>query len=292
MLRARPLAVLGCTVLRASRSPPLPATLQAREGASRSLYNRGVFEIGNSLREARLRQGVDFVEAEQATKIRPKYLKALEEERFELLPAQTYVKGFLRSYAEYLGLDGQLYVDEYNSRYAPGEDEAPLRPRRSAAGSRGYRQVESSVVLVALAGIAAVTALVIVAWKWGGSDPERIPGAQVGGLSNRPAATTRTPPAGRTPAAKRWIALQLTGARGDSKLTVYRGSASGRLLFDGTLERGKRQQFTGRRLWILVAEPRNLVARINGRLVTLPGDGSAPIVATASAQGIAPAPGA
>jgi hypothetical protein len=251
-----------------------------------------VFEIGNSLREARLRQGVDFVEAEQATKIRPKYLRALEEERFELLPAQTYVKGFLRSYAEYLGLDGQLYVDEYNSRFATGEDDAPLRPRRSPAGSPGHRQVESSVLLVALAGIAAVTALVIVAWKWGGSDAERIPGAQVGGLGNRPAATPRTPPAGQTPAAKRWIALQLTAAGGDSKLTVYRGSASGRLLFDGTLERGKRQQFTGRRLWILVAEPRNLAARINGRLVGLPGDGSAPIVATASAQGIALAPGA
>src|ERR687895_254210 len=93
-------------------------------------YSRPVFEIGTSLREARMRQGVDLLEAEQATKIRSKYLRALEDERFELLPAQTYVKGFLRSYAEYLGLDGQLYVDEYNSRYAPGEEEPPLRSRR------------------------------------------------------------------------------------------------------------------------------------------------------------------
>ena len=76
-----------------------------------------VFEIGNSLREARLRRGVDFAQAEVATKIRGKYLRALEDEQFELLPAQTYVKGFLRTYAEYLGLDGQLYVDEFNSRF-------------------------------------------------------------------------------------------------------------------------------------------------------------------------------
>ena len=98
-----------------------------------------MFEIGNSLREARLRRQIEFAEAEHGTKIRGKYLRALEDERFELLPSHTYVKGFLRSYAEYLGLDGQLYVDEYNSRYVIGEEDAPLRARRvpgreSAAG--------------------------------------------------------------------------------------------------------------------------------------------------------------
>jgi cytoskeleton protein RodZ len=67
-----------------------------------------LFEIGNSLREARVRRGIEFAQAELATKIRGKYLRALEEEHFEVLPAETYVKGFLRTYAEYLGLDGQL----------------------------------------------------------------------------------------------------------------------------------------------------------------------------------------
>ena len=79
-----------------------------------------MFEIGNSLREARVRQQLDFPEIEQATKIRGKYLRALEDEHFEQLPGQTYVKGFLRTYADYLGLEGQLYVDEYNSRYVVG----------------------------------------------------------------------------------------------------------------------------------------------------------------------------
>src|SRR5919106_6101246 len=108
-----------------------------------------VFEIGSSLREARLRQGLEFAELEQATKIRGKYLRALEDEQFDLLPAQTYVKGFLRSYAEYLGLDGQLYVDEYNSRYVTGEDEVPYPPgRRSAA--RAPRRSDSNAVVYAL----------------------------------------------------------------------------------------------------------------------------------------------
>ena len=91
-----------------------------------------MFEIGTSLREARLRQGLDFHELEQGTKIRAKYLRALEDERFDQLPAHTYIKGFLRTYADSLGLDGQLYVDEYNSRYVIGGDEetTPLRTRR------------------------------------------------------------------------------------------------------------------------------------------------------------------
>ena len=104
-----------------------------------------MFEIGNSLREARLRQGLDFFEIEQSTKIRGKYLRALEDEQFEVLPAQTYVKGFLRSYADYLGLDGQLYVDEFNSRYVRGEleeeeEQRPFKPRVARPGRGGAFQ--------------------------------------------------------------------------------------------------------------------------------------------------------
>ena len=139
-----------------------------------------MFEIGNSLREARLRRELEFPDAEHGTKIRGKYLRALEDERFELLPAHTYVKGFLRSYADYLGLDGQLYVDEYNSRYVIGEEDAPIRaPRRvPAAEARRAERRESSVVLLALAAIALVTALVIAAWRFGGPDEQPVRGLQ------------------------------------------------------------------------------------------------------------------
>ncbi len=110
-----------------------------------------MFDIGSSLREARLRQELDFPELEERTKIRPKYLRALEDERFDILPAPTYVRGFLRSYAQSLGLDGQPFVDEYNSRFTVGEDDAPLRARSSrlragiaVRASRGSPQWRSS----------------------------------------------------------------------------------------------------------------------------------------------------
>ena len=126
-----------------------------------------MFEIGNSLREARMRQGLDYSQVELATKIRAKYIRALEEEEFAVLPSGTYIKGFMRSYAEFLGLDGQLYVDEYNSRHVlEGFDDMPQR----RPGSRQDRSIERKVVVIALAGIAAVTALVIAAWKFGGSN--------------------------------------------------------------------------------------------------------------------------
>ena len=130
-----------------------------------------MFEIGNSLREARLRQGLDYVDIEQQTKIRSKYLKALEDEQFEVLPAPTFVKGFLRNYADALGLDGQLYVDEYNSRFVTGEEDVPLRPRdyQRRPPPPGQR-VQARGVLIAVGGIAAVVAIVLAAWKFGSSD--------------------------------------------------------------------------------------------------------------------------
>ncbi len=120
---------------------------------------RRMFEIGNSLREARLRRHIEFADAEHGTKIRGKYLRALEDERFELLPSHTYIKGFLRSYAEYLGLDGQLYVDEYNSRFVVGEEDGPVRsPRRvPAARARRKDRRESNFVLLGLLAIAVFT---------------------------------------------------------------------------------------------------------------------------------------
>src|SRR5213078_1934958 len=142
-------------------------------------YNRGapVFEIGNSLREARHRQQLELSEVEQATKIRARYLRALEEEAFDVLPAQTYVKGFLRTYADWLGLDGQLYVDEYYSRYGVGDEEArePVIARRTVRVHQRHGRLERRGVLLALGAIAILCALVIAAFKFSDSGNQPIP---------------------------------------------------------------------------------------------------------------------
>jgi cytoskeleton protein RodZ len=231
-----------------------------------------VFEIGTSLREARLRQGLDFPELEQGTKIRAKYLRALEDEQFDVLPAQTYVKGFLRSYAEYLGLDGQLYVDEYNSRFVVGEEEQPSRPRRSAPPPRGV-QVQSRVVLLTLLGIASVTALVIVAWTRG--EPQKVPPV---GLGSTQTPTPQTSAKSAVPA--KTVRLIVRAKRGPCWLSVHRGSATGSILFQGTLDQGQDQIFRGRRLWITLDRPENLLMILNGRTRLLPVGGVKTLIVT------------
>jgi len=237
-----------------------------------------VFEIGNSLREARLRQGLDFPEIEQGTKIRGKYLRALEDEQFDVLPAQTYVKGFLRSYAEYLGLDGQLYVDEFNSRFVVGEEEPQSRPRRSAPPSRGV-QVQSRVVLLTLLGIVSVTALVIVAWTRG--EPQTVTPV---GLGTTKAATQKTPV---VPAAAKSVRLLVKASRGSCWLQVHKTSATGPILFQGTLDQGQQQLFTAKKLWITLDRPENLVTVLNGRTRRLPVGGVKTLIVTP--RGIRPA---
>jgi cytoskeleton protein RodZ len=118
-------------------------------------------DIGTTLREARMRARIDISEIEAETKIRAKYLRALENEEWDLLPGPTYVKSFLRTYADALGLDGKLLIEEYKLRHErlsdvelqpiapPGQRERRRRPR--AAISRGW--LVGLVVLALLAGL-------------------------------------------------------------------------------------------------------------------------------------------
>jgi len=239
-----------------------------------------MFEIGNSLREARLRQGLDFPEIEQATKVRPKYLRALEDEQFDILPGQTYVKGFLRSYAEYLGLDGQLYVDEYNSRYIHVDEETPLRTRNTSSLGRAGPRFESSVVLIALAAIAIVTLLVFAAWRFGSNTPETaIPDYSTEPPAAKPKRTQSAPRLASLPRAR----MMITGALGDSWLEVHANQPAGRLLFQGTVVAGKSVMFgterAYRRYFVRMRRPGNLRLTVNGKVRELPGPG--PVLVTA-----------
>jgi hypothetical protein len=92
--------------------------------------------IGASLREARMRQRIDITEAEADTKIRGKYLRALENEEWALLPGPTFVKSFLRTYADYLGLDGRTLVEEFKLKYERPEMQAIVPPRPREPGRR------------------------------------------------------------------------------------------------------------------------------------------------------------
>ena len=219
-----------------------------------------MFEIGSSLRSAREQRKLDLTDVERATHIRTRYLQALEDEQFDVLPGPAYVKGFLRTYADYLGLDGQQFLEEYSSRFPPSEppEMAPLvrvRPRRRLLDARLV------VILVALA-------IGLSIWRMasGGGGQEKA--ASVPTPVHVAANTvTQRPPA---PPPPRTARFDLVAARGPCWLSVRLGSDTGRVLYQRTLEAGQRALFVARRLWLRIGAPWNVDATLNGKRAPLP----------------------
>jgi hypothetical protein len=232
-----------------------------------------VFEIGSSLREARMRKGLELTDLEVETKIRGRYLRALEDEEFQALPGDSYVKGFLRTYADRLGLDGQLYVDEYTSRYSLRDE--PVTPGRTHRRLRSNR-TESHAVMLALVGILAVTVLVIAAWRFGSEDDSTTPTASepLGTAAPvvGPTVSEVTPPVAPPAADEQPIELLVKAVRGRSKVVVRDSSADGELVWEDTLRKGLSQKFSGVQLWLSVERPGNLDFAIDGeRVEGIPG---------------------
>jgi cytoskeleton protein RodZ len=146
-------------------------------------------DIGATLREARMRQRIDISEIESETKIRAKYLRALENEEWDLLPGPTYVKSFLRTYAEALGLDGKLLIEEYKLRHERLSDVEmqPIRPpgareprrRRRAGSGRGW------------AVLAVVAALIVSLYFLGNSGGDNGGGDAASTTPSTPTQTTK-----------------------------------------------------------------------------------------------------
>jgi len=209
-----------------------------------------VFEIGNSLREARERQGRTFPDLERTTQIRSRYLKALEDEDFSAMPALSYTRGFLRVYADELGLDGQLYIDEFNSRFAMGEEgSAPFRRRESRPPTRHSRRIASVAVVITLATIALLLTLIFVAFSSSKPNPQTGSRSTTNHSSTKPARTTT---------------LKITAVHGDVSVEAHTGGRGGNLLFGGTLVRGHSQTFTATRLWIKVSATQNVRWTLSG----------------------------
>ncbi len=130
-------------------------------------------EIGSVLTQARMRQEIDLETVEARTKIRIKYLRALEDEEWDVLPAPAYARGFIRAYADLLGLDGDVLVDEYRRRHEEPPTttyelpEPLLRGHRPDGAPR--RPIWGRVIVAAvIAGVVAV--LLVVGLTTGGED--------------------------------------------------------------------------------------------------------------------------
>jgi transcriptional regulator with XRE-family HTH domain len=145
-------------------------------------------EIGSTLKQTRQRLGLEIREVEERTKIRIKYLRALENEEWDVLPAPAYVRGFLRAYADLLELDGEVLADEYRRQF---EEVAP-QPAQAVGGVLGERPLEhrgdrrrlssQRVPLLLAIGAAAAILIVVLAITSGSDDGQGETGEPAIGL--------------------------------------------------------------------------------------------------------------
>jgi cytoskeletal protein RodZ len=250
-----------------------------------------VFQIGDSLREARTRQGFAPADVHKAIRIRERYLTALEEERWDMLPGEAYTKGFLRTYSEHLGLNSQLYIDEYNARIARHEDDpVPFVPH-PAVEERSLKRG----ILVALAGVLVVGAAVagLAAWRLSGSStpprstpPASGPGSVAAAAPPPPASTAKTSTLRATIVPSTPVLTSISAASGRCWLLVRSGGPTGRVLFEGVLEQGQAKQFRfTSRLWVRMGRPNALAITIAGKSVAgLPASPSNVVLTRSGAQ--------
>lgn len=157
-----------------------------------------------------MRARIDVSEVEAKTKIRAKYLRAIENEEWDLLPGAVYAKSFLRTYGDYLGLDSRMLVDEFKRRYERPAEHEP-RPVAALGGERGRRPERARIPSWAPIGLVIAVILLLL----------YVVGIVVPGGGNSPSASrqhsrhrvirrhTATVPARTTPAVPAVATLQL-----------------------------------------------------------------------------------
>lgn len=239
-----------------------------------------MFEIGDTLREARSRKGLTLRDVEDGTKIRSRYIQALESDDFEVIPAPAYVKGFLRTYAGFLDLDPDLLVNEFRVRYehAP-EPQKVLTTRPQSQRTRAARR-PSRTWLVGLIALVVIAALAWIGWgNRGGGKAEMNPGpvttttgpsGQITVTAGSGPVTTSGPSTTIGPAGG-LVKLVLGVTKDRCFLTVKAGSAGGKTLFSGTLGTGEELSYEDEEtFWLNIGNPSALRMTINAVTVVVP----------------------
>jgi hypothetical protein len=129
--------------------------------------------VGTILRKARNRRKVELSEVEAATRIRLRYLRAIEDEEWDVLPGGFYTRGFIRTYAAFLGLDGERLADQYRESVekwsrTPAERVAATKPESVDRGSQRFGRVPTAAL--AILAVLAVAVIAVVAIPSGGGE--------------------------------------------------------------------------------------------------------------------------
>ena len=215
--------------------------------------------LGEELRAAREARNLSLSDVSEQIHIRSVYLQSIEDEKWTAIAAPVYVRGFIRTYARFLGIDPEGAVERFNASLGPGEAAAARTPGIPAAGRRG-----PSVWLL-LAGAAAVVLVAFVGYsyyQW--QNASGGPGAQQGALAQHPAKAappipTAAPPAVRPSATVRALELRLTQR---SWLLV---EVDGVKVLEGILPAGWRGDFHGKTVVVRAGNAGGVEPSLNGK---------------------------
>ncbi len=193
--------------------------------------------IGVYLQWARTQKGLELSEVEERTKIRSKYLQALETEAWSVIPSSAYARGFLATYAKLLDLDADKLVDEYRRQVETEEPTAnlsaygePVLEGRRRVGAPGS-PLRPLIVVFLIALVVVVVVVAFIADSGGDSDHK-------GG--KRPGRTARTAPAAASSGSAGGESVELK-LHAKSGMTVCLVGDGGEPLVDGqTLSAGAR----------------------------------------------------
>jgi len=236
-------------------------------------------EIGQTLRESRMRARIDISELEAETKIRAKYLRALENEEWDLLPGPTYVKSFLRSYADALGLDGRMLVEEYKLRHerlSEGELQ-PISPRSSRDRQRRQKRRSSGArrdVLVALVVLAVFGGLIAIGQIGGGNGDDDGSAAPAKPTTSATSAPTKKRAAAAKPKKRKPTRVTLTLSASAPVYVCLR--AGEKILVPAqTLAAGTQKGPYKAKRFSMTFGNDNVRMRVNGKLLPVPASSAA-----------------
>ena len=216
-----------------------------------------------------MRARIDISELEAETKIRAKYLRALENEEWDLLPGPTYVKSFLRTYAEALGLDGRLLVDEYKLRHERLSDVElqPISPRSARDRDRRRRKAPGAGRDVAVAVVVlGIVGGLIALGQLGNDNGNSSSPAPTTHAAPHPVPPTRTPKPKRKPK-PRTVTLTLVAT---GPVYVCLRARDKILVPAQTLQAGRKAGPFKARRFAMTFGNSNLRMRVNGKLRTVP----------------------
>jgi cytoskeleton protein RodZ len=221
--------------------------------------------LGSELREARVQRGLSLEQVTYETRIRARYLEALEDERFQDLPGEAYAKGFLRTYADFLGLDGSQMLARYRAQF-PRRSEPPVAPRRE----RPYEPRRLLTAAIALVAIVLLGVGALAAWQLDRGKGDQAVAPATTPVTTAIASTEQPPPAAQPAPRPSVLALSAVSA---SWLEVRLGGPRGKLVWVGTLQPGRRLRLgLSRRIWFRAGNPAALRPRIDGKLRRIPAD--------------------